>query len=49
LTGDSSDKIDVNQLAGKFGGGGHVSASGARVFSPLEEVKERLIELIQDF
>jgi len=49
LTGDPSDKIDVNQLAGKFGGGGHVSAAGARVFSPLEEVKARLIELIQDF
>ena len=49
LTGDLGDKIDVNQLAGNFGGGGHVSAAGARVFSSLEEVKARLIELIHDF
>ncbi|MEE2912564.1 MAG: bifunctional oligoribonuclease/PAP phosphatase NrnA [Planctomycetota bacterium] len=49
LTGNPSDKIDVNQLAGQFDGGGHVSAAGARVFSSLEEVKARLIELIQDY
>jgi phosphoesterase RecJ-like protein len=44
-----SSLIDVNELASKFGGGGHVSAAGARVFSPLEEVKARLIELLGDF
>ncbi len=39
--------IDVNALAGNFGGGGHVHAAGARVFSALEEVKGRLIALMQ--
>lgn len=46
---EPSSLIDVNQLAGKFGGGGHVSAAGARVFSSLEEVKARLIQLLDDF
>ena len=39
--------IDVNSLASHFKGGGHVHAAGARVFSPLEEVKTRLIELLK--
>jgi phosphoesterase RecJ-like protein len=38
--------IDVNLLAGRFGGGGHVHAAGARVFLPLEEVKATLIEFL---
>jgi phosphoesterase RecJ-like protein len=40
--------IDVNKLANKFEGGGHVHAAGARVFSPLEDVKAQLIELLQE-
>ena len=41
--------IDVNNLARNFDGGGHVHAAGARVFSPLEEVKADLIKLLADF
>jgi phosphoesterase RecJ-like protein len=26
-----SPKVDVNEIAGKFGGGGHIAAAGARV------------------
>jgi phosphoesterase RecJ-like protein len=40
--------IDVNKLANNFEGGGHVHAAGARVFSPLEDVKAQLIELLQE-
>ena len=38
--------IDVNELARKFGGGGHIHAAGARVFAPLEDVKSQLLDLI---
>jgi phosphoesterase RecJ-like protein len=38
--------IDVNKLANTFDGGGHVHAAGARVFSPLEDVKAKLIEIL---
>jgi phosphoesterase RecJ-like protein len=44
---DPNTLIDVNKLANKFDGGGHVHAAGARVFSPLEDVKAQLIELLQ--
>lgn len=47
LPDEPSSLIDVNALAGNFDGGGHIHAAGARVFSPLEEVKARLIELLQ--
>ncbi len=47
LPTDSNSLIDVNKLAGNFGGGGHVHAAGARVFDPLEEVRARLIALLQ--
>lgn len=35
--------IDVNLLAKKFGGGGHVRASGCTIESPIELVKEKVI------
>jgi phosphoesterase RecJ-like protein len=47
ISGDSKTLINVNTLAGHFKGGGHVHAAGARIFSPLEEVKARLIELLR--
>ena len=34
--------VDVNELAARFGGGGHVHASGARVDAPLPEVVSRI-------
>jgi len=44
LPSDTSSLIDVNKLAGVFGGGGHIHAAGARVNEPLEAVKVRLLE-----
>ena len=34
--------IDVNELAAKFGGGGHVHAAGARMKGTLDEVVARV-------
>ncbi len=48
MQNEPSTLIDVNKLANKFDGGGHVHAAGARVFSPLEEVKAQLIKFLQE-
>jgi phosphoesterase RecJ-like protein len=48
LPGQPTSLIDVNQLANNFDGGGHIHAAGARVFSTLEDVKARLIELLKE-
>jgi phosphoesterase RecJ-like protein len=39
----STGDVDVNQLARRFGGGGHVRASGALVAGSLDEVRERVV------
>lgn len=36
--------IDVNELASRFGGGGHHNAAGARIKGTYEKVKQRVIE-----
>ena len=33
------DFMDVNELAAKFGGGGHIHAAGARINSDLDQAK----------
>lgn len=38
----SKDKIDVNKIASKYGGGGHFKASGCRIKGNLKEVKEKV-------
>ncbi|MDO4618390.1 MAG: bifunctional oligoribonuclease/PAP phosphatase NrnA [Clostridia bacterium] len=43
----SNGKFEVDELAGKFGGGGHKMASGAAVFGKsLAEVKEEIINYV---
>lgn len=43
-----TNKIDVSELCGIFGGGGHVNASGATITGPLEDVRKKFIsEAIQ--
>jgi phosphoesterase RecJ-like protein len=39
----SNGNVDVNALARRFGGGGHVKASGALVDKPLVEVREEVL------
>ena len=40
--------VDVRQVAGQFGGGGHKNAAGFTVTEPLDEVRPRIIELLVD-
>ncbi|MCH7961875.1 MAG: DHH family phosphoesterase, partial [Planctomycetes bacterium] len=41
------DSIDVNQVAGKLGGGGHARAAGARTPGTIAEVKAKLLEALR--
>ncbi|MDH5637257.1 MAG: bifunctional oligoribonuclease/PAP phosphatase NrnA [Nitrospinota bacterium] len=38
--------IDVNKLAGAFGGGGHSRAAGCTIMAPLEQAREKLLEQV---
>jgi phosphoesterase RecJ-like protein len=42
----SDGSVDVNQVAGRFGGGGHRNAAGARVKGGLAEVKVAVLEAL---
>ncbi|MGI5920619.1 MAG: DHH family phosphoesterase [Syntrophomonadaceae bacterium] len=44
----SKSHINVAELAGKFGGGGHQQAAGARIEGNLEEVKNIVINTVRD-
>ncbi len=39
---------DMNKLAQRFGGGGHVHASGATIEADLDEAKRRLLEALSE-
>ncbi len=38
-----SGKVDVNQIAAQFGGGGHIAAAGARIPGKPLSVQRRLV------
>ncbi len=40
----STGRLDVNVLARRFGGGGHVKAAGAKIRSPMEEARRDVVE-----
>jgi phosphoesterase RecJ-like protein len=40
--------VDVNKVAGVFGGGGHVRAAGASSKETPEEIIAKLLKLIQE-
>jgi phosphoesterase RecJ-like protein len=44
----SNGGVAVDVLAGRFGGGGHPGASGARVPGPLEKAKESVLRAISE-
>lgn len=44
----SSGEIDVNAIARRFGGGGHIKASGALIAQPLDTARERVLEASRD-
>lgn len=40
--------VDVNQVAGSFGGGGHKHAAGCKISLPLDEAIEAVVERVQE-
>jgi phosphoesterase RecJ-like protein len=40
-------RVDVNRLAGKFGGGGHLSAAGARLNTTLEDAVQKVVQMAE--
>ena len=45
----SKDKADVNKIAGVYGGGGHVKASGCMLFGEVEEVLDKLSYTVSQY
>jgi phosphoesterase RecJ-like protein len=45
----SNGDIDVNAIARRFGGGGHVKASGALVEKPLPAVRDEVLAVTRAF
>jgi len=44
----SRDRIDVSQIAGRFGGGGHAKASGCHLVGDRESVRQQLLDAIAE-
>ena len=44
---DGRDPVNVSDLAGRFGGGGHARAAGARQDGPVSEVLPRVLEALR--
>ena len=40
-------RVDVNRVAGQFGGGGHTAAAGARIRGTREEVERRVLDAVR--
>ena len=43
-----SDRIDVNKICSKFGGGGHPRAAGARIRGTMDEVRSLVLQKVID-
>ncbi|MGR3218540.1 MAG: DHH family phosphoesterase [Candidatus Anammoxibacter sp.] len=43
----SKDDIDVNKVAGIFGGGGHIRASGCEITGSIDEVQIKIVDEIK--
>jgi phosphoesterase RecJ-like protein len=41
--------LDVNEVAARFGGGGHVHAAGARIRGSLEDAMRQVAEAIRAY
>ncbi|MFA5319961.1 MAG: DHHA1 domain-containing protein, partial [Candidatus Omnitrophota bacterium] len=44
----SRGKIDVNLIAGMFGGGGHATASGCTVAGELKKVVKKVLSAVKE-
>ena len=47
-TRSKSESVNVSELCGLFGGGGHILAAGARLEGPIETVRERVIAALKE-
>lgn len=43
------DIMDVNEIASRFGGGGHPAAAGAELSGSLDEAVDRVIAVVEDY
>jgi phosphoesterase RecJ-like protein len=43
----SKGRINVERMAGKFGGGGHINAAGCRIRGDISTVKQRVLAEIE--
>ena len=46
-TRSKSEAVNVSELCGLFGGGGHILAAGARLEGPIETARERVIAALK--
>ena len=44
----SKGKVNVNEVASVFGGGGHILASGCMICGFYEDVKDKIIKAVSD-
>lgn len=44
----SNGRVDVNELARRFGGGGHIKASGAMVAGPMDRAVEEVVNATRE-
>ncbi|MGR3179315.1 MAG: DHH family phosphoesterase [Candidatus Anammoxibacter sp.] len=43
----SKGSVDVNKVAGQFGGGGHIRASGCEIAGTIDEVQTKIVEEVK--
>jgi phosphoesterase RecJ-like protein len=43
----SRGKVDCNQLATQFGGGGHKAAAGASIAGPFEAAQAKVLDAVR--
>lgn len=44
----STGEVDVRQVAARFGGGGHINASGGVIHASIESAEHQMVKMIQD-
>jgi len=44
----SKGKVNVEKIARKFGGGGHVNAAACRIDGNIQEIKQRVLEAVKE-
>ena len=45
----SKNKVDVNEVAKHFGGGGHTRASGCTLNGTVGDVKQKILDVLEDY